>query len=51
MHDHPLVEDAAVIGFPDERLVEIVMAVVQLREGESLTAEEIIEFCKSNLAL
>lgn len=51
LHDHPKVEDAAVIGFPDERLVEIVMAVVQMKEGQSMTEEEVIEFCKSRLAL
>lgn len=51
LHDHPKIEDAAVIGFPDERLVEIVMAVIQLKEGESMTEEDVIEFCKSKLAL
>ncbi len=51
LHDHEKIEDAAVIGFPDDRLVEIVMAVVQLRKGESMTEAEVNEFCKSRLAL
>jgi fatty-acyl-CoA synthase len=48
--DHPDIEDVACIGYPDDRLVEIVMAVVQLKEGKSMTEEECIEFAKSKIA-
>lgn len=50
LHEHPGIDDAAVIGYPDERLVEIVLAVVQLKQGASLSEEEVVEFCKSRLA-
>ena len=49
--DHPDIDDVACIGYPDERLVEIVLAVVQLKEGRQLTGEEIIEFAKSKLSI
>jgi acyl-CoA synthetase (AMP-forming)/AMP-acid ligase II len=48
--DHPKIDDVACIGYPDERLVEIVLAIVQLKEGESMTEEELIEFAKSKMA-
>jgi len=49
--DHPKIDDVACIGYPDERLVEIVLAIVQLKGGESMTEDELIEFAKSKLAL
>jgi acyl-CoA synthetase (AMP-forming)/AMP-acid ligase II len=48
--DHPKIDDVACIGYPDERLVEIVLAIVQLKEGESLTQEELIEYAKTKMA-
>ncbi len=51
LHDHPKIDDVAVIGAPDPRLVEVVMAIVQLKKGETMTEEEVIEFCKSKIAL
>jgi len=48
--EHPKIDDVACIGYPDERLVEIVLAIVQVKEGESMTEEELIEFAKSKLA-
>ena len=48
--DHPKIDDVACIGHPDERLVEIVMAIVQLKKGESMTEEELIEYAKSKMA-
>ena len=49
--DHPDIDDVACIGYPDARLVEIVMAVVQLKPGKTMTEEELIAFAKSKLAL
>ncbi len=46
LHRHPKIADVAVIGYPHERLVEIAMAVIQLHPGETMTEEEVIEFCK-----
>lgn len=49
--DHPDLDDVACIGYPDDRLVEIVLAVVQVKEGRQLSEEQIIEFAKSKLSL
>jgi acyl-CoA synthetase (AMP-forming)/AMP-acid ligase II len=48
--EHPDIDDVACIGAPDDRLVEVVMAIVQLKEGRSLTEEEVIEFARTRLA-
>ena len=34
------------MGYPHPRLVEIVLAVIQTRPGETLTDEEVLAFCK-----
>ncbi|MBI5589164.1 MAG: acyl--CoA ligase [Deltaproteobacteria bacterium] len=49
--DHPDIDDVACIGYPDDRLVEIVLAVVQLKPGKTMTEEELIVFAKTKLAL
>jgi acyl-CoA synthetase (AMP-forming)/AMP-acid ligase II len=46
---HPGVYDAAVIGIPDERLGEIVAAVIDPKPGTTLTEEELDQFCEENL--
>jgi fatty-acyl-CoA synthase len=48
--NHPAVVVAAVVGIPDSRLDQIPAAFVQLRDGESVSAEEIIEHCTRQLA-
>jgi acyl-CoA synthetase (AMP-forming)/AMP-acid ligase II len=49
--DHPDIDDVACIGYPDERLVEIVLAIVQIKEGKQLSEGDVIEFAKSKLSM
>ena len=46
---HPKVHDTAVIGAPDERLGEVIVAVIQPAPGEEPTEEEIAAYCEKNL--
>ena len=39
------IHDVAVIGYPHERLGEIVAAVIQVKEGMELTEEDVNRFC------
>ena len=50
LYQHPKVQEAAVIGVPDEYRGETVKAFIVLKEGCEASAEEIIEFCKKHLA-
>ena len=50
LRTHPKVEEAAVIGIPDEEWGEQPRAIVVLKQGETATAEEIIEHCRTHLS-
>ncbi|POX96473.1 AMP-binding protein [Mycobacterium kansasii] len=51
LHTHPDVVDAHVIGVPDERVGEELMAVIKLRDGApQLTIARLHEFCADRIA-
>ncbi|MFP5022850.1 AMP-binding protein [Pseudonocardia phyllosphaerae] len=50
LHRHPSVRQAAVVGVPDERLVEVPFAFVVLTESEVVTPEAILEWAGGHLA-
>jgi len=45
LHRHPDIKDVAVIGLPDRRLGEIAAAIIQVKRGQSLTEDQVNEFC------
>ncbi len=47
---HPAVFEAAVVATPDEKWGERPKAYVELKPGAELTEEELLAFCKANLA-
>jgi len=50
LYANPSILEAAVIGVPDEKWGESVKAFVVLKEGESASEKEIIDFCKDNIS-
>lgn len=50
LYKHPKVLEAACIGIPDEKWGEVPAALVVLKAGETATEEDIIAFCRDNLA-
>jgi long-chain acyl-CoA synthetase len=50
LYTHPAVLEAAVAGLPHEQKGEMVVAWLVLKDGQSTTEEEIIDFCRDKLA-
>jgi long-chain acyl-CoA synthetase len=50
LYTHPKIMEAAVAGINDPYRGETLKAYVVLKEGETMTEEEVIEHCKANLA-
>jgi len=49
LYTHPKVELTAVVGMPDAKSGEKVKAFIKIKEGETVTQEEMIAFCKENM--
>ena len=50
LHAHPAIAEAAVVGVPDERLGEEVMAVIITRPSMLLIEHELITYCRERMA-
>ena len=50
LYEHPSVQEAVVIGVPDEYRGETVKAILVLKANASVTEKEIIEYCRGNMA-
>jgi fatty-acyl-CoA synthase len=50
LYTHPEIEDVQVIGVPDARYGEELMAWVRLRDGAALSADDVRTYCRGKIA-
>jgi fatty-acyl-CoA synthase len=50
LYSHPDIEDVQVVGVPDEKYGEQLLAAVKLRPGATISADDVRAFCKNRLA-
>ena len=49
-HTHPKIEDVYIIGVPDEKYGEELMAWIKVQDGLKMTEEEVKAFCDGQIA-
>lgn len=50
LYSHPKIFDVQIVGVPDERFGEQVAAFIKVKPGETLTAEEVKEYCTGKIS-
>ena len=50
LHHHPKIADVYIVGLPDARLGEAVLAWIRLKAGETMHEEEVREYCRGRIA-
>ena len=50
LYKHPKIQDVAVVAKPDEKWGEVPCAFIKLADETTLTEEEVIEYCRANMA-
>jgi len=50
LSSHPAVALVQIVGVPDEKMIEVAAAFIQLKAGKTCTQQEIIDFCRGNIA-
>ncbi|KAH7947011.1 hypothetical protein HPB52_007408 [Rhipicephalus sanguineus] len=50
LYTHPDIEEVQVVGVPDERLGEEVCAWIKLKQGKSLTEDDVKKFCEGKIS-
>lgn len=50
LYEYPKVQEAMVVGIPDKLHGEIVKAYIVLKQGETTTEAEVLEYCRQHLA-
>jgi len=50
LYTHPKISDVQIYGVPDRKYGEQVMAAVIVKKGETMTEEEVMEFCRGRIA-
>ncbi len=50
LYTHPGIKDVQVVGIPDDKYGEEVVAFIQLKQGKSVTEDELRKFCKERIS-
>jgi fatty-acyl-CoA synthase len=50
LNTHPKIVGVGIIGVPDRKWTEVGKALVELKPGQTMTAEEVISFCQGKVA-